>query len=71
MSGFKPGMRVVFIRDSVCGHAKAGTKGTLFQPRECNCGPNGERCWDIDLDTGGGIQAHGGPFVLEELEASP
>lgn len=39
-----------------------GRLGTLENPRGCRCGPNQEPCWDIALDEGGGIQAHGGTF---------
>jgi hypothetical protein len=42
-----------------------GRLGTLANPRGCYCGANGEACWDIALDEGGGIQAHGGTFRAE------
>jgi hypothetical protein len=64
------GMRVVFVRDSRCGHVKVGSTGKLTYPRDCHCGPKGERCWDILLDTDDGrphgIQAFGGDFDLAE-----
>ena len=53
---YKQGQRVVLEKD--------GRIGTLQNARGCHCGPNAEACWDIALDDGGGIQAHGGTFFV-------
>ena len=57
-AGWQPGEKVI-LQD--------GRRGTLGHPRGCACGPNGEPCWDINLDDETCIQAHGGTFHrLEE-----
>ncbi len=69
----RPGQQEAFPRSKVprmrAGHPVRladGRVGKLSTPRGCYCGLNGEECWDIALDEGGGVQAHGGTFSLVE-----